>query len=78
MLVSREFLKLVIIANIIAIPISFYLLNNWLNNFASRINLSAWMFLSTTILSIMIAFFTIGFQSIKAALSNPVDSLKND
>ena len=78
LLVSREYLKLVIVANIIAIPVAYFLLNNWLNNFATRINLTTWLFLSTAILSIVIAFFTISFQSIRAALTNPINVLKSE
>ncbi len=75
-LLSKEFIKWVLIANVIAWPISYILLNNWLQNYAYRVSIAWWVFLIATILTIIIAIITVGFQSIKAAIANPVNSLK--
>jgi len=77
-MLSRDFLKLVIIAIIIAIPIAWYFMNNWLQNFAYRINVGWFVFFITGITSILIAFLTISFQSVRAAIANPVKSLRTE
>jgi putative ABC transport system permease protein len=77
-LLSRDFLKLVIIALVIASPISWYFTNSWLQDYAYRIHINAWVFVVTGIVSIGIALLTIGYQGIKAALVNPVTSLRNE
>ncbi|MEP6747455.1 MAG: ABC transporter permease [Bacteroidota bacterium] len=77
-LMSKEFLKLVLIAIMVAAPVAFTVMHNWLENFAYRIDLSAWIFLSAAALVIFIALFTISFQSIRAAIANPVKSLRNE
>ncbi|MEO1437193.1 MAG: FtsX-like permease family protein, partial [Bacteroidota bacterium] len=77
-LLSKEFIVLVGIAIIIAIPVGWLLMNNWLNNFVIRINLQWWVFVLAGGLAIVIAFITMSFQSIKAALSNPIESLRNE
>lgn len=76
LLISREFAKWVLLANLIAWPISYYVMNNWLQGFDYRIDLSWWIFLASGILALLIALLTVGYQSIKAALANPVDALK--
>lgn len=75
---SRDFLKLVLIATIIAFPIAWYSMSKWLLDFAFRINISWWIFLIAGIIALLIAFATISFQSIKAALTNPVKSLRSE
>lgn len=75
-LLSKNFLMLVIIANIIAWPIAYFSMNTWLQNFAYRINIGLWIFILTGALSLCIALFTVSYQSIKASLLNPVDSIK--
>ncbi|MEX0315603.1 MAG: ABC transporter permease, partial [Allomuricauda sp.] len=75
-LLSKDFLKLVLIAFAIAVPISWYAMNLWLQDFEYRIHVSAWIFVWAGILSIIIALFTVSFQAIKAALANPVKSLR--
>ena len=75
-LLAKDYLKLVGIAFLIAAPFSWYFLNNWLNNFAYRIELEWWMFVVAGIAAVVIAFATIGVQSIKAALRNPVKAIK--
>ncbi|MEJ2614939.1 MAG: hypothetical protein P8Z35_08275, partial [Ignavibacteriaceae bacterium] len=75
-LLSKEFLNLVIIANIIAWPIAYYFINNWLHDFAYRINISWWMFVLAGGIVLAIALITLNLQAIKAAKANPVESLK--
>lgn len=75
-MLSKEFLKWVIIANIIALPAAYYFMNKWLQDFAYRIEISWWTFILTSGISLLIALATVSFQAIKAALANPVESLK--
>lgn len=75
-LLSKEFLTLVLIGILLATPISWYMMNNWLSGFAYHTDLSAWIFIIAGILAIVIALATVSFQSVKAALANPVNSLK--
>lgn len=77
-LVSKEFIKWVIVANLIAWPVAYYFMNNWLQDFAYRINITLWPFLLSGLVALSIAIFTVSFQSIKAALANPVNSLRNE
>jgi putative ABC transport system permease protein len=77
-LLSREFIKLVIIAFLIAIPIGYFMMQKWLEGFAYRIDLNVWVFLIAGTISLSIAWITIGFESIKAAVANPVKSLRNE
>lgn len=77
-LLSKDFLKLVGIAIVIASPLAYYAMNLWLQNFAYHIEISWWMFVMAAILAVFIALATISFQSIKAALMNPVKSLKSE
>jgi len=76
LLLSKEFTKWVLIANIIAWPIAYYFLGDWLESFAYRISLSVWFFIFSGIAAIGVALLTVSFQAIKAARMNPVDSLK--
>ena len=71
-----DFLKWVALANIIAWPIAWYVINEWLQNFAYRINLSWWMFVLSGGIALLIAILTVGFQAIKAATANPVEALR--
>ena len=77
-LLSKDFLRLVIIAFLIAIPITWMIMNHWLEDFAYRINISWWVFAVAGIIAIVIAFATISFQAIKAAIANPVKSLRTE
>jgi putative ABC transport system permease protein len=77
-LLSKDFLQLVGISIIIATPIAWYVLNKWLQNFAYHIDLEWWMFALAGILAIFIALATVSFQAIKAALVNPVKSLRSE
>ena len=77
-LLSKDFLRLVIIAFLIAIPITWMVMGRWLDDFAYRINISWWVFAISGIITIVIAFATISFQAIRAAISNPVTSLRTE
>jgi putative ABC transport system permease protein len=77
-LLSKDFLKLVLIALVLAIPVAWYLMNGWLKDFAYRINIEWWIFLVAAVIAIIIAFVTISTQAIKAAISNPIKSLRTE
>lgn len=77
-LLSKEFVKLVIIALVLATPIAWYAMNNWLQNFHYHIDMPWWSFGLAGVLAIIVAMATIGFQSFKAAKMNPVESLRNE
>jgi putative ABC transport system permease protein len=77
-LLSVDFLKLVIIALFIAMPIAWFAMDKWLQDFAYRINISWWVFPLAGVIAILIAFCTISFQAIKAAIANPVKSLRTE
>ncbi|MCK6616075.1 MAG: ABC transporter permease [Cyclobacteriaceae bacterium] len=77
-LLSKDFTKLILIAFVIAVPLSWYLMGNWLNGFAYRINLDVGTFLLAGLLAVVIAWVTVSYQSIKAALANPVKSLRSE
>jgi putative ABC transport system permease protein len=77
-LLAKDFLKLVLIAIVIASPLAYYLMDKWLADFAYRIDLRWWMFGAAGVLAVFTALLTVGYQSIKAAVANPVHSLKNE
>ena len=77
-LLAKDYLKLVGIAFLIAAPFSWYFMNDWLNDFAYRIELEWWMFVVAGLAAVVIAFATIGVQSMKAALRNPVAAIKSE
>jgi putative ABC transport system permease protein len=77
-LLSKDFIKLVIVALIIAVPIAWFAMNKWLQDFAYRIHIEWWVFPLAGIVAIVIALFTISFQSIKSALTNPVKNLRTE
>jgi len=77
-LLSKDFLKLVGISALLAFPIAWYFMMNWLQDFAYRINMSWWVFLIAGIGAALIALITISFQAIKAAIANPVKSLRTE
>ncbi|MBU2652409.1 MAG: ABC transporter permease [Bacteroidetes bacterium] len=74
--ISQKFGKWVIIANVIAIPLSWFLMKRWLENFEYRISISWWIFLLATVISILIALLTTFYQTIRASRANPVDALR--
>lgn len=75
---SKDFLKLVLVASVIALPVAWFSMNKWLLDFAFRINISWWVLAMAGVIALIIAFVTISFQSIKAALANPVESLRSE
>jgi len=77
-LLSKDFLKLVIIAFIIASPVAWLVMNKWLQNFAYRVTIDWWVFAVAGITAVLIALITISFQAIKAAIANPVNSLRTE
>lgn len=78
LLMSKEFLWLVIIAFAVALPVGWYMMNSWLQQYNYRISLSWWMFAIAGVLLLVIALASVGYQSVKAALTNPVKSLKTE
>jgi putative ABC transport system permease protein len=77
-LLSKDFLKLVGIALVIATPIAYWLMDKWLQDYAYRITLSWWFFALAGLIAVAIAFLTVSFQTVKAALMNPVKSLRTE
>jgi len=77
-LVSKDFLKLVLIAFLIATPLAWYFMNKWLQDYPYRINISWWVFAFTGASTIIIALIIVSFQAIKVAISNPVHSLRTE
>lgn len=77
-MLSTDFLKLVVIAVVIASPLVWLVMHNWLKTFAYRINISLWIFPAAGFIALLIALLTVSYQAIKAALMNPVKSLKNE
>jgi putative ABC transport system permease protein len=77
-MLSTDFLKLIFISAIIAVPIAWYIMNKWLQDFAYRITISWWVFVVAGLAALLIALITISFQSIKAAIANPVKSLRTE
>ncbi len=77
-LLSKDFLKLVLIAVVIATPLAWYAMNEWLQDFAYKIDISWWVFALAGVLAVGVALLTVSFQSVKAALMNPVESLRSE
>ena len=75
-LLTREFGHWVLLANLIALPIGGYLMHQWLQNFAYKIDLDWWIYFLAGMSAYVIAIFTVGYQAIKAAIANPVKSLR--
>jgi len=77
-LISKDFVWLVLIASVIAVPVAWYAMSNWLEDFAYRIQLPWWMFALAVSLALAIALLTVSFQAVRAAVANPVESLKTE
>jgi putative ABC transport system permease protein len=77
-ILSIEFVKLVMIAALISFPIAWWLMNSWLKDFAYRIGISWWMFAIAIVASLAIAILTVSFQAIRAAIANPIKSLRTE
>ena len=78
LLLSKDFIRLVIIAFVMAAPLAYYVMHAWLQDFAYRINIEWWVFAIAGLLAVFIALFTISFQAIKVAIANPVKSLRTE
>ncbi len=76
LLLSRDFLKLVLLANVIAVPVVWFIMQKWLDTFAFRIDIDVWVFVVAAAITVFIAFATVSYQSAKAAFTNPVTSLR--
>ena len=77
-MLSKDFLKLVFIACLVAFPLAYWIMRKWLQSFAYRINISWWMFIAAGVAAVLIALVTVSFQAIKAAIANPVKSLRTE
>ncbi len=77
-LLSSEFVKLVFVALLIAVPVAWYAVDHWLQDFAYRIPVQSWVFLLAGVIAVLIALVAVSFQTVKAALSNPTKSLRNE
>ena len=77
-LLSKDFLKLVVVAAIIASPLAWYFMHEWLQDFAYRVNIGWWVFAASGAIALLIALITISFRSVKAAIANPVTSLRTE
>ncbi len=75
-LLSKEFVKWVLVANVVAWPLAYYVMSNWLKNFAYRMNMSIEIFAASGILALVIALLTVSSHAIKAAAANPIESLR--
>jgi putative ABC transport system permease protein len=78
MLLSKDFILLVVLAFVIALPVALYASNQWLSSFPYRTDLPIWMFVVTGLAALMIAFITVSLQTVRAATVNPVESLRNE
>jgi putative ABC transport system permease protein len=77
-MLSKDFMKYVLIAALIALPVSWFCIHKWLEDYAYRINITWWIFLIAVLVAMLIALVTISFQAIKAAIANPVKSLRTE
>jgi putative ABC transport system permease protein len=77
-MLSKDFLKLVIISAVFAFPVAWWFMHKWLQDFAYRINIGWWIFIAASLLAVLIALITVGVQAIKAAIANPVKSLRTE
>ena len=77
-LLSKEFLILVSIAFLISVPLTAWGMHKWLDNFAYRININSWIFIAGGVLTFLVTLITISFQSVRAAMANPVTSLRSE
>jgi putative ABC transport system permease protein len=77
-LLSRDFIQLILIAVVLASPIAWFLMHKWLENFAYQIDIQWWVFAITALIAVGMALLTIGWQSFKTAMANPVKALRNE
>ena len=77
-LLSKEFFQLVLLALLIASPIAWYYMHQWLQQYTYRISMGAWFFIGTIVISLVIAWVTVSYTAVKAAMANPVRSLRTE
>jgi putative ABC transport system permease protein len=77
-LLSKDFAKVIIVASLLALPLAYFAVDQWLASYAIRIHLTAWHFAVPVVIILIIAMATVSFQTFKTALENPVDSLKQE
>jgi len=77
-LLAREFLGLVAISLLVAFPVAGFLMHQWLQGFVDRVSISGWIFAAAGVSALLIAFVTVSYQTIRAALANPVDALRGN
>ena len=77
-MISKDFVTLVLIAFLIAFPVAWWMMNKWLQGFAYRVSIGWWVFALAGLITIVIALVTVSFQAIKAAIANPVTSLRSE
>jgi hypothetical protein len=77
-LISKEFLRLVAIAFVIAVPFTYWLMNNWLENYKYRIGISVWLFVVVGIAMLVLTLVVVSLNTLKAAMANPVKSLRSE
>ena len=77
-MISGSFIKLVLVSVVIATPVAWFFMSKWLQDFAYRISIGWWVFILAGIIAVVIAFATVGFQALKAAIANPIKSLRTE
>jgi hypothetical protein len=77
-LISKEFLKLVMIAFVIAVPLAWWLMNSWLQNYDFRVSISIWLFCGVGFIVLLLALLVVSANTVKAAMNNPVNSLRTE
>jgi putative ABC transport system permease protein len=77
-LLSADFLKLVLFSVLLAFPLAWWAMDKWLQSYALRVDIHWWVFAAAGVVAILIALFTISFQAIRAAVANPVQSLRSE
>jgi putative ABC transport system permease protein len=75
-MLSKEFVKWVMIANVVAWPVAYYFMNKWLQNFAYRTTVGMWIFVVSTVVSLSVAILTVSYRAVRAAMANPVEALR--
>ena len=78
MMLSKDFIRLVFVSIVVALPIAYFFAQEWLAQFAYKINLNAWIFVGAAMISLVIAWLTVSSQALRAANANPAKSLKNE
>ena len=77
-LFSKEFTILILVAFAVAVPVAYYMMHSWLDNFVFRIHITIWVFILAIACSVLIAWITVGYKSVRAAIANPVKSLRTE